>query len=322
MLPNNLSINQNQQLPDVASTKSEHIQTTLNWVGMDQIDLPIALSLSPSETARVFSKVNCYVSLDDKHARGIHMSRLYRMLNGYADSFTLTPGIIHQMLSEMIDTHQEISQNAMVTMAFELPLERPALLSDNNGWKFYPAEIRCMQKNGSQITEIRLSVPYSSTCPCSASLSRQLLAERIRDHFGAAVIETDALMRWLKSDKGSVATPHSQRSWADIKISSGQSDYFPLESIINTIEQSLKTPVQTAVKREDEQEFARLNGENLMFCEDAARRIKQSLMEQDDINDFWVRVEHQESLHPHNAVAIATADLPGGYSAEPESYNR
>ena len=34
----------------------------------------------------------------------------------------------------------------------------------------------------------------------------------------------------------------------------------------------LKTPVQAAVKREDEQEFARLNGQNLMFCEDVLSR--------------------------------------------------
>jgi glyoxylate/hydroxypyruvate reductase A len=32
--------------------------------------------------------------------------------------------------------------------------------------------------------------------------------------------------------------------------------------------------VQTAVKREDEQEFARLNAQHPMYCEDAARRLK------------------------------------------------
>ena len=37
------------------------------------------------------------------------------------------------------------------------------------------------------------------------------------------------------------------------------------------MEAALGTPVQTAVKREDEQAFARLNGRNLMFCEDAPR---------------------------------------------------
>ena len=47
----------------------------------------------------------------------------------------------------------------------------------------------------------------------------------------------------------------------------------PCHVAIDLAEGALKTPVQSAVKREDEQAFARLNGRNLMFCEDAARRI-------------------------------------------------
>ena len=35
--------------------------------------------------------------------------------------------------------------------------------------------------------------------------------------------------------------------------------------VIDEIERSLGTPVQMVVKREDEQEFAKLNAENLMF---------------------------------------------------------
>ena len=56
---------------------------------------------------------------------------------------------------------------------------------------------------------------------------------------------------------------------------------FDVVTLINTLEDELKTPVQAAVKREDEQEFARLNGQNLMFCEDAARKIK-ALLEHDN----------------------------------------
>ena len=79
------------------------------------------------------------------------------------------------------------------------------------------------------------------------------------------------------------------------------------------IEGALKTPVQTAVKRVDEQEFAKLNGQNLMFCEDSARRLKQALDGQPCYQDFWLRVNHLESLHAHNAVAIATKEVEGGY---------
>ena len=63
------------------------------------------------------------------------------------------------------------------------------------------------------------------------------------------------------------------------------------------------TPVQTAVKREDEQAFAKLNAENLMFCEDAARRVAATLADDARVQRFEVSVSHFESLHPHDAVA-------------------
>lgn len=318
MLINTQLPNTNKSLPDVATSHTSDTRHALSWVGMDQIDLPIQLALRASNTAQVNCKVNCYVSLDNEQAKGIHMSRLYRTLNDYASSHIFTPQIMQQILSDMITSHHALSCDALVSMTFDLPLLRPALLSDNKGWKFYPIEIKYQKNDDEFSSEIKISVPYSSTCPCSASLSRQLLAEKIRTHFQTSTIEMDTLATWLTSDAGSVATPHSQRSWAHIKTRIHSTDNFLIEETINLIESTLGTPVQTAVKREDEQEFARLNGENLMFCEDAARRIKTALQNSSDIDDFWFKVEHQESLHAHNAVAIAIADLPGGYQVSTE----
>ncbi|MGC1548108.1 MAG: GTP cyclohydrolase, FolE2/MptA family, partial [Rhodanobacter sp.] len=88
-----------------------------------------------------------------------------------------------------------------------------------------------------------------------------------------------------------------------------------LISLLDRVEQALGTPVQTAVKREDEQAFALANGGNLMFCEDAARRIQLALDADKNIADFHVRLEHQESLHPHDAVAYASKGVPGGYGS-------
>lgn len=315
MLANNQPLHSGTPLPDVAVSHTGHSPHALSWVGMDQIDLPINLAVDASNTTLVNCKVNCYVSLDNEHAKGIHMSRLYRALNRYAYDDIFSPLIVQKILDEMILSHQTLSCDALISLSFDLPLLRPALLSDNKGWKFYPIEIKCQKNDGEFLSEIKISVPYSSTCPCSASLSRQLLSEKIRTHFQSSTIDMDTLASWLTSDAGSVATPHSQRSWAYIKTRVRSSNHFLITDIINSIEEALGTPVQTAVKREDEQEFARLNGENLMFCEDAARRIKTALKGNTRIEDFWFKVEHQESLHPHNAVAIATADLPGGYQA-------
>ncbi len=61
--------------------------------------------------------------------------------------------------------------------------------------------------------------------------------------------------------------------------------------------------MQTAVKRADEQAFALANGQNLMFCEDAVRRLHRALQGYPQASRFSVRVVHAESLHAHDAVA-------------------
>ncbi|MFZ3153310.1 GTP cyclohydrolase, FolE2/MptA family, partial [Pseudomonas sp.] len=43
--------------------------------------------------------------------------------------------------------------------------------------------------------------------------------------------------------------------------------------------------------------------QNLMFCEDAARRLHSALLLQPELSAFQLRVVHAESLHAHDAVA-------------------
>ena len=119
---------------------------------------------------------------------------------------------------------------------------------------------------------------------------------------------------WLGTTEGVVATPHSQRSVAEVKVKLNENlNAFPITELVDLIEDSLQTPVQAAVKREDEQEFARLNGQNLMFCEDAARRLQYSLNKAKHFDDFWLRINHLESLHAHDAVSLTTKGIKGGY---------
>jgi GTP cyclohydrolase I len=109
---------------------------------------------------------------------------------------------------------------------------------------------------------------------------------------------------WLASPRGLAATPHAQRSRADIRVRLRPAfDRLPLAELVDAIEDSLGTPVQTAVKREDEQAFAALNAANLMFCEDAARRVAAALQADARVEHFEATVSHFESLHAHDAVA-------------------
>src|SRR5690606_29683180 len=113
-----------------------------------------------------------------------------------------------------------------------------------------------------------------------------------------------SVAEWLASERGMAATPHAQRSRADLRVTLNDAfDELPLADLVEGIEAAPGTPVQTAVKREDEQAFARLNADNLMFCEDAARRVAAVLAADGRVARFEARVSHFESLHAHDAVA-------------------
>ena len=113
-----------------------------------------------------------------------------------------------------------------------------------------------------------------------------------------------AVSDWLTSQRGMAATPHAQRSRAEVRVELKPSlDELPLQTLVDAVENALATPVQTAVKREDEMAFAALNAANLMFCEDSARRVSDAVSEDGRVSAWKVRVAHYESLHPHDAVA-------------------
>src|SRR3546814_20529772 len=78
-----------------------------------------------------------------------------------------------------------------------------------------------------------------------------------------------------------------------------------LESLVDAIEAALGTPVQTAVKRADEQAFARLNAENLMFFEDAARTVASALSADASIARFDATVPPFATLTQPDPVARA-----------------
>ncbi|KPG99545.1 GTP cyclohydrolase [Pseudomonas sp. RIT-PI-q] len=284
-------------LPDIAAQASRQA-LPLEWVGMCGIALPVLF-----DGQRLSAKADAGVSLDDGEARGIHMSRLYLALE-MLELESLTPALLRRVLQNFLDSHDGLSNSAYLKIHADLLLKRPALISPLAGWKTYPVSIEARLKNAMFHVELKIDIPYSSTCPCSAALSRQLIQQQFIDDFANQPLQHADVLAWLGSTKGIVATPHSQRSTA--KLSLRLEDYLddlPLITIINDAEAALGTAVQTAVKRADEQAFALANGQNLMFCEDAARRLNLALKRSPGIGAFHIEVIHAESLHAHDAVA-------------------
>src|SRR5690606_11016257 len=230
-----------------------------------------------------------------------------------------------------------LSTAARMVVRYAHVLGRPSLASAHAGWKQYAVAIEATLRDGHLKLALSLAVEYSSTCPASAALSRQINAERFAEDFAAArPLSAEVVRDWRASKRGMAATPHAQRSRADVRVELKPAfdelpvaalvdlleealgtpvqivvkredepafDELPVAALVDLHEEALGTPVQTAVKREDEQAFAELNAANLMFCEDAARRVAAALSADPRVDRFDATVAHYESLHPHDAVA-------------------
>lgn len=306
-----------KDMPDVAVTTKASNAVELDWVGMSEIHLPVQVQDSlTKETQTVDAAVQAYVNLLNAASRGIHMSRLYLLLGEVFSQQALNVASVTKLLDEFLATHEGLSSQAFVEFSFNYLVERKALKSEYSGWKSYPVTLRATKGEQGLKVELFVDVFYSSTCPCSAALARQLISETFKERFaGQTSVSLEEAAAWLSQEQGISATPHSQRSIAEVRVvlDTEQVEALPIVALINTVEEALQTPVQTAVKRVDEQEFARLNAENLMFCEDAARKVQKVLDAEASFKDFWLRVNHLESLHAHNAVAVVTKNVPGGY---------
>lgn len=307
-------------MPDIAQELAAEHAGQLDWVGMDAIEVPVTIATAAGKLVQSPAHVSAYVNLNRAEARGIHMSRLYLHVDRHLTEETLTPRSVHGLLRDFLDSHQGLSDSASIRIRFDHLLRRPALASDKSGWRRYPVSISALHERGHYSLELATQVVYSSTCPCSAALARQLIQEQFSQDFpGQDPVDPVKVRAWLGTEQGIMATPHSQRSLLQLRarlLPSFQD--FPIVDFIDLLEQALQTPVQTAVKREDEQAFARLNGANLMFCEDAGRRVRAALNADERIADFWARAVHQESLHPHDAIAVVSKGVVGGYGPQTE----
>jgi GTP cyclohydrolase I len=303
---------QQSSKPDTTKDSRPQVATTLDRVGMSDVELPVLINDPKGGLIKTPAKAGLYVSLDDPHAKGIHMSRLYLKAKEFFAEYPLSFPSLASLTEAILETHKDLSFSAHVTVSFEYMQEKQALISKETGYRFYPITLQVTRGPASKLKyQMELELIYSSTCPCSAALARQIVREKFLDsHSKSKMITVDAVADWLNSEEAQAAVPHAQRSKLNLSLEFNKvSAKLDIDYWINLIEATLATPVQAAVKREDEQEFAKLNGQNMMFSEDAARKLKACLDQEAQVADYNIKVEHLESLHAHNAVVITSKGI-------------
>ena len=190
--------------PDVVKNLISSYPSTLHKVGMEKIKLPIRLKVDKGEHYTSVAECDALVSLDDSSAKGIHMSRLYITLHEMLEKNVLSLRTVSSVLSAFLESHQELSKRAFLNIRYEHPVRKKSLLSKYKSWRFYPVEWVSELGSEGPSTSITVKILYSSTCPCSAALSRQVIQNHFKQTFAdknESSVDPKVIYDWLGSDE-------------------------------------------------------------------------------------------------------------------------
>lgn len=274
-------------LPDLQNGPASLIvgaHAPIQHVGISNFRLPIRYLTRPDSGGAegeitLETSVTGSVSLEADR-KGINMSRIMRSFYSHSETqFSLS---VMEAALEAYKTDLD-ALDARIQMKFSYPMKVDSLRSGLSGWQYYDVALEVVEQNGQRLRNMHLDYVYSSTCPCSLELSEH-----------------------ARSQRGQLATPHSQRSVARISVEYLPGELLWFEDLIDACRRAVPTETQVMVKREDEQAFAELNAANPIFVEDAVRLFYEALQADPRIGDFRVVASHQESLHSHDAVSLLT----------------
>jgi len=288
-------LNDFHQMPDLFGID-------INKVGINRFRIPMLYRHKDGTVMNHDTEASMYIYFP-KGKAGINMSRLYQILQEEADGMVIDSAFIKTMLGRLRrdlrdDEKDPLYPESFLKLRLNYALRQNSLKSKNSGWQYYQTVLEAQEdKNGKVRLFITVHYEYSSTCPCSLSMSKQYEAEHAQN---------------LTLEGNGIAVPHSQRSEAKCTVEVAIDEKFYIEDLVDLLREAIPTETQSFVKRIDEQAFAVLNASNPMFVEHATRRLSVVLNGDKRILDWAVSVEHWESLHSHNAVAVIRKGLAGG----------
>jgi GTP cyclohydrolase I len=274
-------------LPDIQHSETSEYPIYLNSVGVEKVKVPFKLDSLYGGTHNLIAEVEMTTDLRED-IKGISMGMLLRSLMKYLDK-PLKHQIIKQILEEFKTAVETDSEHSLIKFDFELPINKKAPKSNI----VFPQYYKCGFVGKLDHDKFRffqkVQVFYGSYCPCSASLCNHL------------------------KDNDLKGFPHAQRSHADLLVEIEDGNIIWLESLIELIENAVKTSMFPVLRRIDEQEVARIAAENPMFVEDSIRRIVHVLNQQDCIYDWIIRCVHMESIHVSNAISTCWKGIEKGF---------
>ena len=286
-----------RQLPDTQNAGADAIMganVPVLQVGISNFRIPLRYARGDGGQQLLETSVTGTVSLAADR-KGINMSRIMRVFYQFEDR-VFTP----ELLEEVLQAYKQAlgSSRARLKLSFAYPIRKRSLRSGESGWQYYDCAYEATIDDLDSFRRlIHFDFVYSSACPASFELSEHARAKR-------------AVM----------PVPHSQRSKARVSVELRRGRFMAIEDLQQLCLRALLTETQVVVRREDEQAFAEMNGQQLKFVEDAARLLYEQLETDERVHDFQVACAHLESLHSHDAVAVINKGIDKGFTGSIDDF--
>lgn len=240
----------------------------LQKVGVKGVKYPVAVLDKNHKTQNTTASVDLFVNLPHNF-KGTHMSRFIQIFHKFHKDITMQHFL--EMLEEIrckLD-----AQRAFGCITFPYFMEKQAPVSKSEGIMQYTCSYEgevCAgeAQPGNRRFYVTIEVPVATLCPCSKAISE----------YGA----------------------HNQRGSVKVKLL--YNDFFWIEDVIKTIEESASTPLYSVLKRQDEKFVTEHAYNNPRFVEDVVREVYLGLKKM-NFKWFSVEAETDESIHYHNAYA-------------------
>lgn len=287
-------VKRNEDLADIQEKTDGFPQKEIKKVGIRGVQVPLKVLRKDGSINQSSADVSVYTNLTAK-VKGANMSRYRIVVEEYLIGKDLN---IREYIRELLHaTRKRLgATDSYVKINFDYFMVKNAPASHTKSHINYKCCIEGKQKvlpdgypeddpahNGgyNEIVEeifLTVEVPYTSLCPCSKEISE----------YGA----------------------HNQRSFAEVKVKLIDGKVCWIEDIIKLVEKTASAPIINGLKRSDEAFQTEKMYENPRFVEDMVRLIAEKLDKKfldKLISDYSVVVNHEESIHLHNAVAVITA---------------
>lgn len=249
----------------------------INRVGICGLRLPMLLA-EGSRPMPTFGEWSCYTDLP-ADARGTHMSRLVKAVHdaseqlGFAN-FCKIPAAVMDSLP--------FARTCDVAVSFRAFADKRAPISGERGYVDFSAAFHARLERGEGgAGELRrvvsVTVPVTSLCPCSKTISK----------YGA----------------------HNQRSHVTCALETSEDTR--LLDVMAMVEESASCELYSMLKRQDERHVTERAYDNPKFVEDIVRDLAVGAARIPGVRTYRVAAENLESIHNHSAFAeIETPGFP------------